>query len=107
MGGFVLATLSVNIDHIAHHSSGPGRQPARPGRGPAAIAEMAGAQGIIVHLREDRRHIQDRDVHLVRQTIKTRLNLEMAATEEMIGIAGEVRPLHVHPGAGKAGGADH
>jgi pyridoxine 5-phosphate synthase len=58
----------------------------------AALAELAGADGIIVHLREDRRHIQDRDLILLRQTIKTRLNLEMAATAEMIGIAREVKP---------------
>jgi pyridoxine 5-phosphate synthase len=53
----------------------------------AAIAELAGADGITIHLREDRRHIQDRDLKLLRQTVKTRLNLEMAATEEMVGIA--------------------
>jgi pyridoxine 5-phosphate synthase len=58
----------------------------------ATLAELAGADGIIVHLREDRRHIQDRDLLLLRQTIKTRLNLEMAATPEMIGIAREVKP---------------
>jgi pyridoxine 5-phosphate synthase len=53
---------------------------------------LAGADGIIVHLREDRRHIQDRDLILLRQTIKTRLNLEMAATAEMIGIARDMKP---------------
>ncbi len=58
----------------------------------AAIAELAGAHGITVHLREDRRHIQDRDVEILRRTVKTRLNLEMAATDEMVGIALEVRP---------------
>ncbi len=58
----------------------------------AALAELAGADGIIVHLREDRRHIQDRDLRLLRQTVKTRLNLEMAATPEMLGIALEVKP---------------
>jgi pyridoxine 5-phosphate synthase len=58
----------------------------------AALAELAGADGIIVHLREDRRHIQDRDLHLLRQTVKTRLNLEMAATQEMLEIALEVQP---------------
>ena len=58
----------------------------------AGIAEIAGAQGITVHLREDRRHIQDRDVRILRETVKTRLNLEMAATDEMVGIALEIKP---------------
>ena len=58
----------------------------------AAIAELAGADGITIHLREDRRHIQDRDLRLLRQTVKTRLNLEMAATEEMVAIAMAVKP---------------
>jgi len=53
----------------------------------AALAELAGAQGIVVHLREDRRHIQDRDVEVLRRTVKTKLNLEMAATEEIVKIA--------------------
>ena len=83
--------LSVNIDHIATI-----RQ-ARRGDEPdpvaaAELAELAGAEGIIVHLREDRRHIQDRDLRIVRQTVRTRLNLEMAATGEMQRIALEVRP---------------
>jgi pyridoxine 5-phosphate synthase len=58
----------------------------------AALAELAGADGIIVHLREDRRHIQDRDLQLLRQTVKTHLNLEMAATQEMLAIAIQVKP---------------
>jgi len=58
----------------------------------ALLAELAGAHGIIVHLREDRRHIQDRDLRVLRQTLKTQLNLEMAAVEEIITIALEVRP---------------
>jgi len=58
----------------------------------AVLAELAGCDGIIVHLREDRRHIQDRDLRLLRQTVKTRLNLEMAATAEMLEIASEVKP---------------
>ncbi|MDA8100571.1 MAG: pyridoxine 5'-phosphate synthase [Nitrospiraceae bacterium] len=83
--------LSVNIDHIATI-----RQ-ARRGTEPdpvtaAALAELAGAEGIIAHLREDRRHVQDRDLRLLRQTVQTRLNLEMAATEEMQRIALEVKP---------------
>lgn len=83
--------LSVNIDHIATV-----RQ-ARRGVEPdpvyaAVLAELAGADGIIAHLREDRRHIQDRDLRLLREVVKTKLNLEMAATEEMQRIALEVRP---------------
>ncbi len=83
--------LSVNVDHIATI-----RQ-ARRGDEPdpiaaAALAELAGAEGIIMHLREDRRHIQDRDLRLARQTVQTKLNLEMAATEEMQRIALEVKP---------------
>ena len=83
--------LAVNVDHIATI-----RQ-ARRGREPdpvaaAVLAELAGAEGIIVHLREDRRHIQDRDLRLLRETVRTRLNLEMAATDEMLGIATAVRP---------------
>ena len=83
--------LSVNIDHIA--TIRQARKGAEPDPVAAAVlAELAGADGIIVHLREDRRHIQDRDLRLVRQTVRTKLNLEMAATEEMQRIALEVRP---------------
>ncbi|PZO44971.1 MAG: pyridoxine 5'-phosphate synthase [Pseudanabaena frigida] len=89
-----MPTLGVNIDHIATI-----RQ-ARRGVEPdpvaaAAIAELAGADGITVHLREDRRHIQERDVRLLRQTIRTRLNLEMAATPEMVAIALDVKPDYI------------
>jgi pyridoxine 5'-phosphate synthase len=85
------ARLSVNVDHVATV-----RQ-ARKGQEPdpvaaAALAELAGCHGIIVHLREDRRHIQDRDVEVLRKTVKTHLNLEMAATDEMIGIALRLKP---------------
>jgi pyridoxine 5-phosphate synthase len=83
--------LSVNIDHIA--TIRQARRGAEPDPVAAAVlAELAGADGIIVHLREDRRHIQDRDLRLVRQTIRTKLNLEMAATDEMQRIALEVKP---------------
>ncbi len=83
--------LNVNIDHVATV-----RQ-ARGGREPdpvlaAYLAELAGAHGIVVHLREDRRHIQDRDLRILRETVKTKLNLEMAPTEEMTAIAREVKP---------------
>jgi pyridoxine 5-phosphate synthase len=83
--------LSVNIDHIATI-----RQ-ARKGSEPdpvaaAVLAELAGAEGIIAHLREDRRHVQDRDLKLLREVVQTKLNLEMAATDEMLRIALEVKP---------------
>lgn len=83
--------LEVNVDHVA--TLRQARRIDEPDPVHAAVlAELAGCDGIIVHLREDRRHIQDRDLRLLRQTIKTRLNLEMAATQEMQQIALEVRP---------------
>ena len=85
--------LGVNIDHIATLRQARGTRYPEPVQA-ALIAEQAGADGITVHLREDRRHIQDRDVRLLMDTIETRLNLEMAATEEMIGIACATRPAH-------------
>jgi pyridoxine 5-phosphate synthase len=86
-----MAKLAVNVDHVATV-----RQ-ARRGREPdpvtaAALAELAGCDGIIVHLREDRRHICDRDVRVLRETVKTKLNLEMAAIDEIIGIAVDTKP---------------
>jgi pyridoxine 5-phosphate synthase len=86
-----MAKLEVNVDHVAT------LRQARRGEEPdpvhaAVLAELAGCDGIIVHLREDRRHIQDRDLVLLRQTVQTRLNLEMAATGEMLKIAAEVKP---------------
>lgn len=86
-----MARLGVNIDHIATIRRARGGVEPDPVAA-AAIAELAGADGIIVHLREDRRHIQDRDLKILRQTVKTRLNLEMAATDEMIAIALSVKP---------------
>jgi len=83
--------LGVNIDHIATLRNARGTLYPDPVQA-AFIAEQAGADGITVHLREDRRHITDRDVRLLRQTIQTRMNLEMAVTDEMIGIACELRP---------------
>ncbi len=83
--------LEVNVDHVATLRQARLIDEPDPVTA-AALAELAGADGIIVHLREDRRHIQDRDLRLLRQTVKTRLNLEMAATEEMLGIASEVKP---------------
>jgi pyridoxine 5-phosphate synthase len=61
----------------------------------AVLAELAGADGITVHLREDRRHIQERDVHILRQTVQTHLNLEMAPTDEMVAIALEIQPDYI------------
>jgi pyridoxine 5-phosphate synthase len=86
-----MAKLSVNVDHVATIRQARGGQEPDPIVA-AAIAEMAGADGIIVHLREDRRHIQDRDLKLLRQTVRTALNMEMAATEEMVGIALSIKP---------------
>jgi len=86
-----MAKLGVNIDHVATVRQARGGLEPDPVAA-AAIAEFAGADGITVHLREDRRHIQDRDVTLLRKTIKTRLNLEMAATDEMVLIALQLKP---------------
>ncbi len=83
--------LMVNIDHVATIRQARGIHYPDPVHA-AGIAEMAGAAGIIVHLREDRRHINDRDLRLLRETVRTKLNLEMAATDEMVVIACDVRP---------------
>lgn len=89
-----MPTLGVNIDHVA--TIRQARRTVEPDPiGAAVLAELAGADGITVHLREDRRHIQDRDVQLLRQTVRTHLNLEMAATDEMVQIALNIRPDYV------------
>ena len=89
-----MTLLSVNIDHIA--TLREARRTNEPDPiAAAAICELAGAHGITVHLRADRRHIQHRDVKILRETVKTKLNIEMAATDEMIGIALEVIPDQV------------
>lgn len=94
MKGEKLPTLGVNIDHVA--TIRQARRTVEPDPVAAAVlAELAGADGITVHLREDRRHIQDRDVRLLRQTVRTHLNLEMAATDEMLAIALDIRPDYV------------
>lgn len=86
-----MASLGVNIDHIANVRQA--RRTVEPDPvSYALLAELGGADGITVHLREDRRHIQDRDVELLRQTVRSRLNLEMAATAEMEAIALRIRP---------------
>ena len=83
--------LAVNVDHVATLREARGTSEPDPVLA-AGICELAGAEGIVVHLREDRRHIQDRDVRLLRQTIKTKLNLEMGATEEIIKFALDIQP---------------
>ncbi|EKF73933.1 pyridoxine 5'-phosphate synthase [Alcanivorax hongdengensis A-11-3] len=85
--------LGVNIDHVATLRQARGTRYPEPVQA-ALVAEQAGADGITVHLREDRRHINDRDVELLAQTLQTRMNLEMAATEEMVAIACRIRPAH-------------
>jgi len=86
--------LSVNIDHIATIREARRTNEPDPVSA-AAICEQAGAHGITVHLRGDRRHIQHRDVKILRETVKTKLNIEMSATEEMLGIAMDVIPDQV------------
>ena len=89
-----MTTLGVNIDHIANVRQA--RKTVEPDPVQYAfLAELGGADSITVHLREDRRHIQDRDVFLLKETIKTQLNLEMAATEEMLEIAKKLCPDYV------------
>ena len=86
--------LGVNIDHIA--TIRQARRATEPDPVAAAVvAELAGAEGITVHLRSDRRHIQDRDVDLLRRVVRSKLNIEMAATDEMVAIAARVRPNQV------------
>ena len=89
-----MAKLGLNIDHVATVRQARGGVEPDPVAA-AAIGEMAGAEGITIHLREDRRHIQDRDLELLRRTVKTKLNLEMAATQEMVRIALTVKPEQV------------
>jgi pyridoxine 5-phosphate synthase len=89
-----MARLGVNIDHVA--TVRQARRATEPDPVHAAVlAELGGAHGITVHLRADRRHIQDRDVEILRQTVRTRLNLEMAATQEMLRIALTIKPDQV------------
>ena len=86
--------LGVNVDHIATLRQARGTSYPDPAYA-AAVAEHAGADGITIHLREDRRHIQDRDVYVMAKTIQTRMNLEIAVTDEMLDIACEVKPEYV------------
>jgi pyridoxine 5-phosphate synthase len=89
--GEIMVRLGVNVDHVAT------LREARKGKLPdpiaaAVLAEMAGAHGIVCHLREDRRHIKDKDLYLLKEVVKTHLNMEMAPTDEMVKIATEVVP---------------
>ena len=86
--------LGINIDHIATLRNARGTRYPDPVHA-AEVAERAGADGITVHLREDRRHINDRDVRILRETLQTRMNLEMAVTDEMVAIALETQPEYV------------
>ena len=86
-----MAGLMVNVDHVATVREARGTAEPDPVLA-AALAELAGCDGIIVHLREDRRHIQDRDLELLRKTVKTKLNLEMASVPEMVDIARKIKP---------------
>lgn len=87
----IMPHLAVNVDHIATIRQARGIDEPDPVAA-AAICELAGAQGIVVHLREDRRHIQDRDIRILRETVKTKLNLEMGAAKEIINFALEIKP---------------
>jgi len=86
--------LGVNVDHIATLRQARGTTYPDPVHA-ASVAEHAGADGITIHLREDRRHIQDRDVFVMKETLQTRMNLEMAVTDEMLAIACDVKPAFV------------
>ncbi len=86
-----MAHLAVNVDHVATLREARGANYPEPVAA-AIAAETAGADGVVVHLREDRRHIQERDVRILRQIVRTKLILEMAATPEMLGLALDIKP---------------
>ena len=86
--------LGVNVDHVATLRQARGTRYPDPVQA-AMLAEEAGADGITIHPREDRRHIQDRDVFVMKETLQTRMNLEMAVTDAMIELALKVMPEHV------------
>jgi pyridoxine 5-phosphate synthase len=86
-----MARLGVNIDHVATLRQARGGVDPDP-TAAAVVAELSGADGIVVHLREDRRHIQERDLRLLKEIIKTKLDLEMAATSDMVKIALQIKP---------------
>jgi pyridoxine 5-phosphate synthase len=84
--------LHINVDHVATVRQARRTDEPDPVRA-AVLAELGGADGITVHLREDRRHIQDRDVHLLMETVRTGVNLELAASSDVLAIACELRPM--------------
>ncbi len=86
-----MGRLAVNVDHVATVREAR-RAPFPDPVEAAVICELAGCHGIVVHLRQDRRHIKERDVRLLREIVKTKLNLEMATTEEMVQIAKKIKP---------------
>ncbi len=86
-----MAHLAVNVDHVATLRNARGINYPEPVAA-AIAAETAGAEGIVVHLREDRRHIKERDVRLLKEVVQSKLILEMAATSEMLGIALDIKP---------------
>jgi pyridoxine 5-phosphate synthase len=86
-----VARLGVNVDHVATLRQARGGKEPDPVAA-AVLAELGGADGIVIHLREDRRHIQDRDLRLLREVAQTKLDLEMAATEEMVRVAMDTKP---------------
>lgn len=90
----MIICLGVNIDHVATLRQARGHVPYPEPLQAALLAESAGADGITVHLREDRRHIQDRDLILLSQTIQTRLNFEMAVTQKMVDMALKIKPTY-------------
>ena len=83
--------LAVNVDHIATIREARRHNTPDPVLA-ALLAEQAGAEGIVCHIRSDRRHIKERDLHLLKQTVKTKLNIEIAATDEMKQLAMEIKP---------------
>ena len=87
-----MAGLAVNVDHVATLRNARGDVSYPDPVAAAVMVELAGADGIVVHLREDRRHIHDRDLRILRKVVQTKLILEMASTDEMVGIALEVKP---------------
>lgn len=87
-----MAGLAVNVDHVATLRNARGDVGYPDPVAAAVMVELAGADGIVVHLREDRRHIRDRDLRILRKVVQTKLILEMASTDEMVGIALEVKP---------------
>ena len=96
-----MAGLAVNVDHVATLRNTRGVVGYPDPVAAAIMVELAGANGVVVHLREDRRHIRDRDLKILRKVVQTKLIMEMASTDEMVGIALEDPARSRNPGAGK------